>query len=98
MSETIIKVNEKGHPVELAVYDNQGNLQGGIEKAQYLYEKNRYISIVLSADGRELSKDTAIIDFEADYLFKQPGKEFNQQGDLIKSNTTHDGYTLVCIR
>jgi hypothetical protein len=92
VNETIIQVNEKGHPIELAVYDTEGNLLGGIERAQYLYEKNRYVSTVLSADGRELSKDTAVIDFEEDYRFQQPGKEFNPQGDLIKSHDTPEGY------
>ncbi|MDJ1482570.1 hypothetical protein QNI16_18850 [Cytophagaceae bacterium YF14B1] len=93
-SEVVINVNEKGFPIELANYDDKGNLLGGYETADYLYDQNRYIRTLLTHDGREVAKDTTVIDFEEEYKFHNPGREYNQQGNIIRSHVTDNKYTL----
>lgn len=83
--ETKIIPNEKGHPISMKVYNGNGEQFPGEEQAEYLYNQNKYISIQFDLEGNELSRDTAIIDFNENHKFNDPKNEYNDKGDLIKS-------------
>jgi hypothetical protein len=73
--------NDKGHPIELSLYDGKGN-SFGKETATYLYDKNKVVTSVVANDGRVLSSDTRKISFTL--ASKVPGDNeiYNVDGDL----------------
>jgi hypothetical protein len=72
--------NDKGHPVELSLFDARGNLYG-TETAKYIYDSNKVITSVVSADGKVLSSSDMKISYRNAYLF--PGTEvYNAMGDV----------------
>jgi hypothetical protein len=84
--QTNIVCNDKGHPVELSLFDGNGNSYGK-ETASYLYDKNRVVTAVLSTDGKVLSGDTIKISFTDASKFPGPHEVYNLQGDLTNWNS-----------
>jgi hypothetical protein len=82
--QTNFIVNEKGHPIELALLDGNGN-SFGKETASYLYDKNKVITAVVSTDGRVLSTDTVKISFLKAFMFAGDSETYNSNGDITKS-------------
>ena len=84
LRQTNLVVNEKGHPIELALFDGNDN-PFGKEKAFYLYDKNRVITSVVANDGRVLSMDTIKISFLKAFMFPSDNETYNSNGDITKS-------------
>lgn len=80
---TQIKNNDKGHPVEMIVFDSDGN-PFGKETATYLYETNQYITSVITNDGKLLSSVTNRLNFRDAYLYPGITSSFNDHGDETK--------------
>lgn len=74
--------NDKGHPIELSLFDGNGN-SFGKEVATYFYDINKVATSVVSNDGRTLSSDTTKINFKTASLFPSNGETYNANGDLI---------------
>ena len=79
--QTNLVVNEKGHPVELSLFDGDGNPYG-MEIATYLYDRNKAVTSVLSNEGKVLSTDTIKISFLNASLFPGENDIYNSNGDL----------------
>ncbi|MDJ1503315.1 hypothetical protein [Xanthocytophaga agilis] len=94
ISKTILKVNERGHPIDLAFFDSKDSLSKGPNSARYLYNQNQYILTHLSVDGKKVEKDTLVLNPLEDYKFKNPNKKFNQQGDLLWESISRNSYKL----
>jgi hypothetical protein len=82
MRQTNFVCNDKGHPVELSLFDGKGNSYGR-EIATYLYDKNKVVTSVISNDGRLLTTDTIKISFKEASLFPDSNEVYNSAGDLI---------------
>jgi len=83
ISRTEIKNNDRGYPIEMSVFDGDGN-SFGKEIAKYFYETNKYVASVLTEDGRVLSSDTDKISYKNAYLFSSEKDVYNDHGDAIK--------------
>lgn len=79
--QTNLVCNEKGHPVELSLFDGNGN-SFGREIATYLYDKNRVVTSVVRNDGSVLSSDTIKISFTTASKFPNDREIYNTHGDL----------------
>jgi len=79
--QTNLVCNEKGHPIELSLFDGNGN-SFGKEVATYLYAKNKVVKSVVSNDGRVLSSDTVKISFTQASKFPADNEIYNIKGDL----------------
>lgn len=79
--QTNLVSNEKGHPIELSLFDGNGN-SFGKETATYLYDKNKVVTTVVSNDGRVLSSDTVKINFTQASKFQGVNEVYNVSGDL----------------
>lgn len=79
--QTNLVSNEKGHPIELSLFDGNGN-SFGKETATYLYDKNKVVTSVVSIDGRVLSSDTVKISFTLTSKFPGVNEVYNLNGDL----------------
>ena len=79
--QTNLVCNEKGHPIELSLFDGNGN-SFGKETATYLYDKNKVVTSVVSNDGRVLSSDTVKISFTQASKFASANEIYNSSGDL----------------
>jgi hypothetical protein len=73
--------NEKGHPIELSLFDGNGN-SFGKEAATYLYDKNKVVTSVVSNEGKILSSDTVKISFIEAIKFPGDNEVYNANGDL----------------
>lgn len=73
--------NEKGDPIELALFDGDNNSLGN-ETAEYDYGKNEVVIFVYNNEGRKLSSDTSKIHFN--YNDKS---SYNQYNDILSYNT-----------
>ncbi len=73
--------NENGHPIELSLFDGNGN-SFGKETATYLYDKNKVVTSVVSNDGRVLSSDTVKISFTQASKFPADNEVYSENGDL----------------
>ena len=82
ITETKLICNERGHPVELLIFDGKGN-SFGKEVATYFYDKNRVATAVISNDGRILSSDTIKISFKEVGSFASDKEVYNLNGDLV---------------
>jgi hypothetical protein len=82
ISQTNLICNDKGHPIELSLFDGNGN-SFGKETATYLYDKNRVVTSVISNDGKALSTDTIKISFKEASSFANDKEVYNSTGDLI---------------
>jgi len=74
--------NDKGHPIELSLFDGNGN-SFGKELAIYLYDINKVVTSVVSNDGRTLSSDTIKISFKSASAFPNDREVYNTNGDLV---------------
>ena len=74
--------NNKGHPIQLSLFDGNGN-SFGKEIATYLYDINKVVTSVVSNDGRTLSSDTIKISFKTSSLFPNDRETYNSNGDLV---------------
>lgn len=83
ITHTQIKNNDKGHPVEMIIFDSYGN-PFGKEIATYLYETNQYITSVISNEGAVLSTDTSRLNFRNAFQFPTATSSFNDHGDETK--------------
>lgn len=79
--QTNLISNEKGHPIELSLFDGNRN-SFGKETATYLYDKNKVVTSVVSNDGRTLSSDTIKISFVEASKFPSANEVYNTNGDL----------------
>lgn len=79
--QTNLVCNDKGHPIELSLFDGNGN-SFGKETATYLYDKNKVITSVISNDGDVLSSDTIKISFIEASKFPTANEVYNTNGDL----------------
>jgi len=89
-SQTNLICNDKGHPIELSLYDGVGN-SFGKETAVYLYDKNKVVTSVISNDGRVLSCDTIKISFVEASKFPNDNEVYNANGDLTNRIRNSDG-------
>lgn len=81
--QTNLVCNEKGYPIELSLFDGNGN-SFGKETATYLYDKNKVVTSVVSNNGRVLSTDTVKISFTEASKFPAEDEVYNENGDLTK--------------
>lgn len=80
--QTNLICNDKGHPIELSLFDGNGH-SFGKEIATYFYDKNKVVTSVVSNDGRTLSTDTIKISFITASLFPDDAEVYNANGDLV---------------
>ena len=80
ISETSIVNNERGHPIELKI-KMDGNVDYGIEIAEYDYSNNSVIMKVIDANGNLIATTKSKIDFS----IKDENEVVNEFGDIIKS-------------
>jgi len=74
--------NVKGDPIELLLFDGNGNPYGK-EIATYFYDKNQVNTSVISNDGKTLSNSTNKINYDKAHLFPNDSEVYNDSGDLI---------------
>jgi len=74
--------NTKGDPIELLLFDGNGNSYGK-EVATYYYDRNLVITSVISNVGKTLSNSTMKINYERAYLFPNNSEVYNDKSDLI---------------
>jgi hypothetical protein len=79
--QTNLVCNERGHPIELSLFDGNGN-SFGKETATYLYDKNKVVTSVVSNDDRILSFDTVKISYIAASKYAADDEVYNVSGDL----------------
>jgi hypothetical protein len=91
---TLIKNNEDGYPIELRTYDINDSPTGGYERVIYLFDQNKYIDMVYSDDSILISKTINILNFSENYKFSSSDKEYNENGDIIKSDIQENSYNL----
>lgn len=85
--ETRIKNVGRGQPYVIDKFDDDDNLTGGTEEAEYLPERNRYVVKKMNVLGKESSRDTFVLDPQQRAAFPAKGETYNEKGDLIKSIT-----------
>lgn len=86
--------NDKGHPVELTLYDQAGLY--GKETATYFYDRNTVVTAVLGNDDNLIASDTAKISFRDAYLHPKEGEVYNEHGDVTRwSDKQFDGETAL---
>ena len=85
---SIIRNNEKGHPVELTLYDRLGNPYG-VETATYNYEKNYYVRSNYNNQGVLLNTDTNRIDYDKPAGHYDSKELRNDRGDAVYYITTY---------
>ena len=83
--ETRIKNVGRGQPYVIDKFDDDDNLTGGTEEAEYLPEGNRYVVKKMNVLGKESSRDTFVLDPQQRAAFPAKGETYNEKGDLIKS-------------
>lgn len=81
LRQTNLVCNDKGHPIELVLFDGNGN-SFGKETATYLYEKNKVVKSVVANDGGVLSSDTIKISFLEASKYPADNEVYNANGDL----------------
>jgi hypothetical protein len=92
--QTNLLVNEKGHPIELTVFDGNGN-SFGKETASYLYDRNEAVTSVLSNDGRILSTDTTKISVLKASMFPGDSEKYNSNGDITNRTSRNLNGTVT---
>ena len=85
--ETRIKNVGRGQPYVIDKFDDDDNMTGGTEEAEYLPELNRYVVKKMNVLGKESSRDTFVLDSQQRAAFPAKGETYNEKGDLIKSIT-----------
>ncbi len=82
--ETRIKNVGRGQPFVIDKFDDDDNMTGGTEEAEYLPELNRYVVKKMNVLGKESSRDTLVLDPQQRAAFPAKGETYNEKGDLIK--------------
>jgi|GEM_PF-686336 len=83
--------NDKGFPLELSLYDGN-NKNFGKEIAEYLYDKNKVVTSVISNDGRTISADTIKFHFYNPNPINNHSSTDNLNGDMTRwESTNFDG-------
>jgi hypothetical protein len=82
ISQANLVCDNKGHPLELSLFDGSGN-SFAKEIATYYYDKNKVATAVVANDGRVLSHDTLTISFINASKYPVDKKTYNINGDLI---------------
>ncbi|MDX2068259.1 MAG: hypothetical protein SFV55_07520 [Haliscomenobacter sp.] len=85
--ETRIKNVGRGQPSVIDKFDDEDNMAGTTEEAEYLPDQNRYIVKKINPLGKESSRDTLVLDPQQGAAFPAKGETYNEKGDLIKSIT-----------
>lgn len=85
--ETRIKNVGRGQPYVIDKFDDDDNMTGGTEEAEYLPELNRYVVKKMNVLGKESSRDTFVLNPQQRAVFPAKGETYNEKGDLIKSIT-----------
>jgi len=83
-SETRIKNAGRGLPVMLGRYDDNDNVLGGDQEAEYFPEQNRYILKKMNMMGKENARDTLVLDLKQRAASPLKTESYNDKGDLIK--------------
>lgn len=83
-SETRIKNAGLGLPIMLGRYDDNDNVLGGDQEAEYLPEQNRFILKKMNKMGKENARDTLVLDLKQRAASPLKGETYNDKGDLIK--------------
>lgn len=91
--ETRIKNVGRGQPYVIDKFDDDDNMTGGTEEAEYLPDQNRYVVKKMNVLGKESSRDTFVLDPQQRAALPAKGETYNEKGDLIKSITP----TLVTV-
>lgn len=87
---TTIVCNEKGHPIELSLFDNKDKFIAK-EKATYYYNSNKVVrNIDLSEQFVINNKDTWKISLRNENLFPDENEVFNNYGDKVKWNNKNE--------
>lgn len=81
IQETVLTNDVKGNPIELALFDGNGNIYG-IELATYDYDANKAYTEVRDSKDRSLSHDTLTIKSQ---MSSNPTFKYNDNGDVIES-------------
>lgn len=85
--ETRIKNVGRGQPFVIDKFDDDDNMTGATEEAEYLPELNRYVIKKMNILGKESSRDTFVLDSQQRAAFPAKGETYNEKGNLIKSVT-----------
>lgn len=92
--QTNLICNDIGHPIELSLFDGNGNTYGK-ETATYFYNRNQYITCVTSKNSKVICSDTLKINFAEANKFPSNNEIYNINGDLLhwKRERPNDGET-----
>ncbi len=82
--ESRLKNNGKMLPYLLDKFDNQDNLQGSTEEADFLFDENRYVVKKMNPLGKVFSRDTFVLDIRQSALYPGKGEVYNEQGELAQ--------------
>lgn len=88
--ETRIKTIGRGLPYMIDKFDDDDNMTGSTEEAEYLPEQNRYVIKKMNIMGKESSRDTLVLDPLQRAAYPARGETYNEKGDLIKSITAKE--------
>jgi hypothetical protein len=81
---TSIICNEKGHPIELSLFDGKGKFIYK-ERATYFYNNNLVIRTAETKDGQIIQgDDSSKISLKHQINFQRPDEKYNSNGDLIQ--------------
>lgn len=88
--ETRIKNVGRGQPYVIDKFDDDDNITGTTEEAEYLPEQNRYVIKKMNILGKESSRDTFVLDPQQRAAYPAKGETYNEKGDLIKIATAKE--------
>jgi hypothetical protein len=82
--KTSIRCNEKGHPVELSLFDGDGKFYSK-EKATYNYTTNKLLRFAETKDGQIVTdEDSSKISLKEAGNFPEADEVYNSNGDIIR--------------
>ncbi len=82
--KTAIACNEKGHPIELSLFNKEDKLIAK-ERAIYFYDSNKVVRYIDLTEQIVInSKDSSKISLKNEHLFPSENIVFNNYGDKIK--------------
>ncbi|AEE53045.1 hypothetical protein [Haliscomenobacter hydrossis] len=92
--ESRLKNNGKMLPYLLDKFDNQDNLQGATEEADFLFDENRYVVKKINPLGKVFSRDTFVLDIRQSALYPGKGEVYNEQGEVAQTIAGNSKYTF----
>lgn len=81
-------------PYLLDKFDNQDNLQGATEEADFLFDENRYVVKKINPLGKVFSRDTFVLDIRQSALYPGKGEVYNEQGEVAQTIAGNSKYTF----